>query len=607
MGSQEARTRLGVASTGSTQARISSLISKPLAWLLALMPIAFADSAFAQAKLRLTDTSLGPISVATGSNGTTQTVEAYNLGSGSLTLTFASNSTWLSASTGAVRPCQIAVQQASCTPLNIALNTATLTAGSYTGIITVRDPNAIDAPQTISVTVQIGGGVPNTVFLYTPPNGGSDSVAFATNSVLTTATNTTSGGSWLSVAYEGQGSFRFVQPYRIVGTHQAGMPEGTYNGTVTLGGSAFAGDNKAVQTRLVVTSQPIAFAGPTSVRVRVAQNSAPTVANVGVANRGQGNLSVSAVNATLTNGTGWLSAALSTSFTGAAITLTPGSLAAGTYRGRITFTTNSINAPTLDVPVELEIVASPTPTISTGGILNNATFAVNDQLGVGAIAAAFGEFMSEGLHYAAGAPLPTTLGGVRVLVNGTAAPLYFVSPGQINFQLPFETTGGDALVQIERNGAVGNRVSVNVVAQAGRILVWPGLRYGIIVNADGTLPLPTNVTLGTYVSKPVRPGDTLVIYAIGFGQTTPPVQTGAASPTSPLAQLNGVIVRFGVPGLFDSSIPVQASFAGLTPGFVGLYQINVQVPQGIPTQAEYDLSIEYNNLPSNRVKIATQQ
>ena len=98
-----------------------------------------------------------------------------------------------------------------------------------------------------------------------------------------------------------------------------------------------------------------------------------------------------------------------------------------------------------------------------------------------------------------------------------------------------------------------------------------------------------------------------MIYAIGFGQTNPAVESGVAAPSSPLAQLSNVLVRFGVPGLFDSSIPVGAQFAGLTPTFVGLYQINVQVPVGVPTLDDYDLSIEYNNQPSNRVKIATRQ
>lgn len=574
---------------------------------LALLPLLGAQSAYAQAKLRLTDTTVGPISIATGASSQTQTIEAFNIGTGTLSLTFASNATWLTASVGAQRPCQVAVQQTTCLPINIVLNTAALTRGSYTGAITVRDPNAIDAPQVISVTAQVGGGVPDSVFLYTPPNGGSDSVRFATNSTLNTNVATQAGGNWLSVAYEGQGSFRFVQPYRVSGQHLPGMAEGTYNGTVQIGGSAFAGDNKTVQTRLIVTSQPIAFAAPNSISVKLAQNSAATVVNVGVGNRGSGTLSLTSVASTLTNGTGWLSAALATSFTGAAVTLTPGSLGVGTYRGSIAISTNAINGPVLSVPVEMEIVASPTPTISFGGVLNNATFAARDSLGVGAISALFGEFFTDQNYFAGGAPLPTTLGGVRVLVNGQAAPLYFASPGQINFQLPFEAPGGEAIVQVERNGVVGNRASVAVAAQAGRILVWPGLRYGIIVNADGTLPLPASIRLGSYVSKPVRAGETLVVYAIGFGRTNPAVGSGAASPSSPLAQLSNVVVRFGVPGLFDSSIAQPASFAGLTPTFVGLYQINVQVPEGVPALDDLDLTIEYGNQLSNRVKIATRQ
>lgn len=604
MGSQEGCTRLGVTSTGCKRAR--NTLSKIFLGL-ALVPLYWAQPVYGQARLRLSDTALGPISTATGANGATQNIEAYNAGSGALALSFSSNATWLSAAAGGVRTCQVAVQQVNCTPIALTLGTATLAKGSYTGTITVRDPNAIDAPQTVTVTVQVGGGVPDTVFLYVPPNGGSDSVAFATNTVLITNATTQSGGNWLSIAYEGAGSFRFVQPYRITGRQQAGQPEGTYNGTVQLGGSAFAGDNKVVQARLVVTSQPIAFAGPDRVSVKVAQNAAASVVNVGVGNRGLGSLTAGAVTTTMQNGAGWLSAVPAVGFAGATVTLTPGALAPGTYRGSLNIATNSINAPSLTVPVELEIVANPVPTIFYSGVVNNSTVPAGGSLGVGAIASIYGEFFTDTNYSNTLTTLPTTLGGVRVLVNGTAAPLYFTSPGQINFQVPYNTIGGDASVQVERNGVVGNRATANIVAQSGRILVWGGLKYGLIVNSDGTLPMPANIKIGNFVSKPAKAGDVLVIYAIGFGQTTPAVESGVAAPSSPLAQLSNVLVRFGVPGLFDSSIPVGAQFAGLTPTFVGLYQINVQVPVGVPTLDDYDLSIEYNNQPSNRVKIATRQ
>ena len=604
MGSQEGCTRLGVTSTGCKRARktYSNLILG-----LALLPLYWAQPVYGQAKLRLSDTALGPISVAVGTNGANQAIEAFNPGTGAFALSFSSNATWLSATAGAIRPCQIAVQQTNCTPITITLGTASLAKGSYTGTISVRDPNALDAPQTVTVTVQMGGGVPDTAFLYVPTTGGSDSVAFASNSVLITNANTQTGGSWLSIAYEGAGSFKFVQPYRITGRQLSGQTEGTYNGTAQLAGSSFTPDNKIVQVRLVVTSQPIAFAGPDKISVKLAQNSPPTVVNIGVANRGLGTLSVGAPSTSVQNGAGWLSAVTAVGFAGATVTLTPGSLAPGTYRGTLNIATNSINAPSLPVPVEMEIVATATPLVYYSGVVNNSTVPAGGALGVGAIASAYGEFFTDTLYYNPASGPPTTLGSARILVNGVAAPIYFASPGQINFQVPYNTLGGDATVQVERNGVLGNRATANIASQSGRILIWGGLKYGIVVNSDGTLPMPSNIVLGNFVSKPAKPGDVLVIYGIGFGQTTPPVQTGVPAPSSPLSQLSNVSVRFGVPGAFDSSILVGAQFAGLTPTYVGLYQINVQVPVGVPTQDDLDITVEYNEQPSNRAKIATRQ
>jgi len=95
------------------------------------------------------------------------------------------------------------------------------------------------------------------------------------------------------------------------------------------------------------------------------------------------------------------------------------------------------------------------------------------------------------------------------------------------------------------------------------------------------------------------------VYCVGFGQTNPPVQTGASSPSSPLAQLSGVLVHFGPRSLFGTDVVQPASFAGLSPGFVGLYQINVQVPEGVTALEDLDFSIQYNGTFTNNVKIAT--
>ncbi len=78
----------------------------------------------------------------------------------------------------------------------------------------MSDPNAVDAPQTITVTVQIGGGVPSSLDVYVAPGGVRD-LFFSTNSQIGNIAKTNDGGSWLSLALDGSGSFRFSYPYRI--------------------------------------------------------------------------------------------------------------------------------------------------------------------------------------------------------------------------------------------------------------------------------------------------------------------------------------------------------------------------------------------------------
>src|SRR5260221_12349796 len=123
--------------------------------ILAAFSIALAMAA---PRLRLSDTTVGPVAIAAGSNGPSRAIEFTNAGDGTLNVTVRSSVTWAVPAIGAGRPCGI-LGGGTCTPINIALNTASLSAGTYTGIITVTDPNAVDAPQTIAVTVAIGGAV----------------------------------------------------------------------------------------------------------------------------------------------------------------------------------------------------------------------------------------------------------------------------------------------------------------------------------------------------------------------------------------------------------------------------------------------------------------
>jgi uncharacterized protein (TIGR03437 family) len=165
-------------------------------------------------------------------------------------------------------------------------------------------------------------------------------------------------------------------------------------------------------------------------------------------------------------------------------------------------------------------------------------------------------------------PLPTNLNGASVIVGGVLAPLYFVSPGQINAQIPFELSAGQQYQVIESaNGALTTPITIQLEA------VTPGLAAfssgGLIAQhaADGSL-----IT----ADSPAKPGENVVAYLAGMGATTVPVETGAASPSSPLAR------DADPPALTLNGVSAPVLFGGLTPGLVGLYQMDFQIPPGTP-------------------------
>lgn len=560
-----------------------------------------APALWAQPKLRLVSTTVGPVNFAVGQAAAAQTVEAYNAGTGNLALTVTSNVTWMQAAVGASRACTGRV--GVCVPINLAFQSTALTRGTYSGTLTLRDPNAIDAPQTVAVVLNAGGAVPDRADLYVAPNGSSVEVPFATSNQLNSNVNTTSGGNWLSLGLEGGGTFRFRWDYKLIARHLPGMAEGAYNGNLQISGSSFAPDNKTVPVVLNVTSRPIVTVAPVS--IKIVQGAAKTTAFAVLSNSGLGNAQATAAAVTAGTGGTWLTA---TTDNTALVKLEadPANLAVGVYTASLAITSNAVNSPSR-IPVTLEIVASGPPQISIGGVLNNATYATNESLAPGGITSVFGEqFTAPGapLSLAPGAPLPTTLGGVRVLVNEVPAPLYFVSAGQINFQIPFNVSPGEVIVRVERDGTRGNAASVGIVNRAPRVLIWPiAGNYGIAVNSDGTLPLPAGTTLGSFSGRPARAGDALVIYAIGLGPTNPGVGTGVASPADPLARVDNTIVNFGVRGPFGGG--VDPLYAGLAPGFVGLYQINVIVPGGLAA-GPVDMSLDVDGALSNTFRIQVQ-
>jgi uncharacterized protein (TIGR03437 family) len=216
---------------------------------------------------------------------------------------------------------------------------------------------------------------------------------------------------------------------------------------------------------------------------------------------------------------------------------------------------------------------------SNATAVNAATFAEAQPVAAGSIAAIFGVFAGSQTGQAGAYPLPRKIGETEVFVDGQAAPLYFVSPGQVNVQLPAAQAIGPVVAEVRVGGNPVGRAPVNVVSLA------PGLFAA--ANPDGR---------ANSADAPAHPGETLAVYGTGFGPTTPAISDGAAAPASPL--LTGA-----PPNVFLEGRQLVVQFAGLAPGLAGVWQINVVLPNDAPTGPQLSLTM-VSGVPSNKLPVA---
>ncbi len=199
----------------------------------------------------------------------------------------------------------------------------------------------------------------------------------------------------------------------------------------------------------------------------------------------------------------------------------------------------------------------------------------------GGLVSIFGSQLSPMTLASKDVPLPTVLADSCLTVNGVVIPMQFVSPTQINAQLPFQVSG-NADVVLRTPGGVSDALRISILPAAPSVFragsAGPLTGLATIVRAsNGDFVTPSN---------PVHPSDRLTIYLTGMGQTIPEVPAGAPAPSDPLssALLPATVMLGGTPLFVD--------FAGLTPGGVGVYQINVTVPfKGVPTGFDIPLTI----------------
>lgn len=186
-------------------------------------------------------------------------------------------------------------------------------------------------------------------------------------------------------------------------------------------------------------------------------------------------------------------------------------------------------------------------------------------------------------------PIPTVLGGVQVMVNGTAAPVLVVSENQLSVWVPYEVSGDYfATFQAIVNGSKSNSVTVYVDNSAPGIytLAETGIGAGAILHLDYSLVTD---------SSPAKPGETVQLFMNGLGTVTPTVADGAAAPSDPLSNADETadLVVYLDDGV-DTPAQANVLFAGLAPGLSGLYQVDFTVPSS--GLANGDVTIDFNTL-----------
>jgi uncharacterized protein (TIGR03437 family) len=185
-------------------------------------------------------------------------------------------------------------------------------------------------------------------------------------------------------------------------------------------------------------------------------------------------------------------------------------------------------------------------------------------------------------------PLPTALADSCLTVNGLPVPILFVSPNQINAQMPFETVGNVSMI-LRTPGGSSDTYNLQVVPGAPSVF-----RSGV---AGPVTDIPTIIrdSNGELVtdSDPIHRNDILVIFLTGLGVTSPAVPTGMPSPLNPLA------IALTKPSVTIGGMQLPLSYYGLAPGEVGVYQINVRVPANVPTGISVPLAISQGNYTSS--------
>ena len=229
------------------------------------------------------------------------------------------------------------------------------------------------------------------------------------------------------------------------------------------------------------------------------------------------------------------------------------------------------------------------PVIDTGGVVSAAAALPGSPLAPGGFISIYGAALATGLNVAQTLPFPTDLAGTQAFLGGKRLPMHFAASGQVNAIVPFDAPLNTPQLMVVRRGNTLSTPEQVVVAQAQPAVFATQTNEGRVTLVDGSVVSATN---------PATAGGALIIYCTGLGPLSEDVPAGTPAPTNRLVTTtNPVTVTVG-------GRAAQVLFAGLAPGFAGLYQVNVIVPAGVTPGAAVDLVLTVAGRGSSPVTVA---
>jgi uncharacterized protein (TIGR03437 family) len=467
--------------------------------------------------------------------------------------------------------------------VTITVNTA---AGSDSMAIIAAVPN----PSVIAVSPA------SLQFAYTtggtaPP---AQSVQITNTGAGTLAWTATASAAWLGVSPASGTATSTLS----VSVSIAGLSAGVYTGSVQIAASGASNTPLSLPVTLTVTQAlPSLAVTPQALTFTyTAGGAAPASQSVSITNAGAGTLSWTAS----ASGGYWLtiSSASGTAPGTVSVSINPANLAAGTYTGSVQVTSAGSTGSPASIAVSLVVQGTqPAPAITAVG--NAASFLPT--IASAAWISIFGTNLSTSTYLwqssdFVNGQLPTSLQGVSVTVNGVPAFIEYISPTQINLLAPDNATTGSVQVQVTTAQQLSNSLTAQKNQFSPAFFAIDNGVYVAALHADYSLVGSANLLPGV-TTTPAQPGETLLLYATGFGPTNPATPT-AQLVTTPATLANSVQVTIG-------GVVAPVIYAGLVEA--GTYQLNVTVPNLPNGDAAVVATVAGTAVTQTGVSITVQQ